>query len=277
MPLPLAVALTGAFTGALGLAAAATAAAQTLRYGGEAGAGQAYTRIQEDHVRQIVDGSEQKVDIRSDWRFSIRIAAENSESLTIEIVHDSISVTGSPSGDADFAGLYGKPVVVVLGRRGEVRSIDLPESLPVPAARLGLETTYRTFFPVLPMEPISPGTTWADTTRVSSDQNGLDINVERVNRYTAHGPAPYAGGEALRIDYVTAIELDGGGSQQGAAVSLSGSGSGNGSFYFDVEGGRYLGGSETTEVKMDAFVASGGQNILIPIVTTRTETVALTD
>ena len=264
-----------ALAAALGLMTAPGAVGQTLRYEGESGASHVYSRIQEDHVRQMVGGQEQKVDIRSHWRFSARVAQLSPETLTFAIVHDSIAVTGNPAGDPDFSALYGKPVRIVLDRRGEVRTIELPDSLPAQAERLALDTTYRTFFPVLPADAVETGTTWADTTELSSEQNGLVITVQRVNTYTARGEDEYAGGEGLRVDYVATLALEGSGSQQGAAVSLSGGGQGSGSFYFDVDGGRYLGGSETTEVKMDAFVAAGGQNLLIPIITTRSETVAL--
>lgn len=259
------------------LAAVLPGWSQTLRYDGESGSTRTYSRTQTDHVRQTVNGEEQSVDIESYWRFDVRLAETGPEALTLEIVHDSISITGSPSPVEDFSAIYGEPVVVVLGDRGEVREITLPESLPASAARLDFETTYRTFFPTLPAGEVEPGTTWSDTLDQTSDQNGLDLSVRRINHYTVAGQTQHAGRDAVQVDYTTAIELEGTGSQQGAEISLSGTGSGNGSFFFDPEAGLYLGGGESTEVKMDAFIAAGGQNQLIPIVTTRQENVTLLD
>jgi hypothetical protein len=266
-----------------GLAVFTTATAghsQVLRYDGDSGsvAPHTYTRAQEDHVRQMVGGQEQKVDIRSQWRFSTRVVESTPDSVTLEIVHDSIGIIGMPGGEAeDFSAIYGQPIVVVLGRRGEVRAITLPESLPAAAARLDLETTYRTFFPKLPVGTVEPGFSWVDTLNIATHQRGLDLSVQRVDTYTTRGPAGASGRDVLRIDYTTTLDLEGSGSQQGAEVSLSGSGSGSGSFTFDPNQGLYLGGSESTEVKMNAFVTVGGQYVLIPIVTTRTETVELVE
>lgn len=260
------------------LATATAGQSQVLRYGGagDSDSQRTYTRAQEDHVRQTVGGQEQRVDIRSHWRFSTRVTDSEPESLTLEIVHDSIGITGMPGGGvADFSAIYGEPIVLVLGRRGEVYAIDLPDSLPAVVARLDLETTYRTFFPKLPVAIVEPGSSWIDTLNVATHQNGLDLSVQRVDAYVARGPAGESGRASVRIDYTTTLDLKGSGSQQGAEVSLSGSGSGAGSFTFDPHEGLYLGGSETTEVRMDAFVTAGEQNVLIPIVTTRTEKIEL--
>ncbi|MBA3583596.1 MAG: hypothetical protein H0W36_03540 [Gemmatimonadetes bacterium] len=248
---------------------------QTLRYGGDSGASHVYERTQEDHVRQTVNGQEQNVDIQSYWRLTTHVREATPDAVTFEIVHDSISVVGSPSGDANFSAVYGRSVVLVIGHRGEVRGITVPESLPATAVRLDLETAYRTFFPVLPAQDVKPGVSWSDTLALESNQNGLDLTVRRVNVYTAGGPTEYGERDALQVDYTTTLEMEGSGSQQGAEVSLSGNGSGTGSFFFESDAGLYLGGNESTDVKMDAFIVAGGQNLLIPIVTNRTERVTL--
>jgi hypothetical protein len=139
--------------------------------------------------------------------------------------------------------------------------------------RLDLETTYRTFFPTLPRDSVRPGTTWADTLVLDTSQNGLDIRVRRINRYRLAVEAPSEG--RLEVDYSTTLTLEGEGRQQGADVSLTGTGNGQGSFRFDPRSGTYLGSQETSDVRMDAFVSAGGQNLLIPIVHRRTETIEL--
>jgi hypothetical protein len=112
---------------------------------------------------------------------------------------------------------------------------------------------------------------------VNTNQSGLDMTIRRVNHYTAAGSAEYAGQSALKIDYTTEVSIEGSGTQQGADISLSGQGTGTGSFYFQPDPGLYLGGTERSEVKMDAFVVAGTQNLLIPIVQQREETIELVD
>ncbi|HYO47799.1 MAG TPA: hypothetical protein VEY33_14035, partial [Gemmatimonadota bacterium] len=188
---------------------------------------------------------------------------------------DSLSIESVPQADSDFSAIYGKPVRIVMDERGTVTEVVLPDSIPDSASRLDLASTYRGFYPVLPVEPVAEGATWSDTVNVRTNQNGLDMTIQRVNHYTARGSAEYASQTALQIDYTAEVSLEGSGSQQGADISLSGEGTGSGSFYFLPDPGLYLGGTETSEVKMDAFVVAGGQNLLIPIVQQREETIEL--
>ncbi|MGH7556448.1 MAG: hypothetical protein ACREMD_01440 [Gemmatimonadota bacterium] len=254
-----------------GLIAADPAAAQLLRYDGRPGEGRAYARTQTDHVTQTVNGTDQTMDLESFWRFSTTVRQAGTDALTLAIVHDSIAISGMPVDSApDFSSLYGRPVTLVIGRRGEVRSVTPPEDAER-IERLDLDTTYRTFFPTLPLDPAVPGTTWADTLVLNTSQNGLDIRVERINRYRVAGRASPDG--PLDVEYTVTLRLEGEGRQQGAEVSLTGTGSGEGRFRFDPESGGYLGSEETSDVRMDAFVAAGGQSLLIPIVHHRTEKV----
>jgi hypothetical protein len=246
---------------------------QLLRYDGQAGETRAYARTQVDRVTQTVNGTDQTVDLASYWRFSTTVRESGADSVTLSVVHDSIAITGvSADSGPDFSALYGKPVTVVMGRRGEVRSVRPPGDV-TGIERLDLETTYRTFFPTLPRDSVGPGTTWADTLVLDTSQNGLVIRVRRINRYRVPADAPPDG--RLEVDYSTTLSLEGEGRQQGADVSLTGTGNGEGSFRFDAGTVEYLGSRKTSDVRMDAFVSAGGQNLLIPIVHRRTETIEL--
>lgn len=255
-----------------------TSMGQVLRYGGESGESHTYTRTQEDHVAQTVSGTEQNIDILSYWRLTTTLRDVSDDHVTVEIVHDSVSVVGMPgAGELDFSPLYEEPVVVTLGSRGEVSDIAVPESLPAELDRLDLETTYRAFFPSLPEEEISAGSSWTDTVSVQTNQNGIDMDVNRISTYTAMGNTDHAGHDAVQIEVTSAIDLEGSGSQMGSEISISGNGTASGTIYFDADGGKFLGGSETSEIKMDAFVVAGGQNLLIPIVQNRSETIELVE
>lgn len=253
-----------------GPAVATPALAQLLRYDGRPGERHAYARTQTDHVTQTVNGTEQTLDLKSFWRFSTTVREVGTNALTLSVVHDSIAISGIPVDSApDFSSLYGRPVTLVIGRRGDVLSVTPPEGWER-IDRLDLDTTYRTFFPTLPPEPATPGTAWADTLVLDTSQNGIDIRVERINRYHV---VSGVSGDLLAVDYTMTLRLEGGGRQQDAEVSLTGSGSGEGRFRFDPEAGHYLGSEEASDVRMDAFVSAGDQSLLIPIVHHRTEKV----
>lgn len=254
------------------------AISQTLRYGADPGATHTYVRTQLDNVTQTVNGAEQKAEVSSYWRFDTTVKDAGESGRTVEVVHDSLSLVTQPGGgDQDFTLLYGKTIQIVMDDRGNVTDVVLPDSLPEAASRLDFAMTYRGFYPILPAEPIADGQTWSDTMNMTTNQNGLDMTIERVNHYTARGEGEYAGQDALQVDYTSEVAIEGSGSQQGADISLSGEGTGTGSFYFVTDAGLYLGGTETSEMKMDAFVVAGGQNLLIPIVQQREEKIELVD
>ena len=252
--------------------------AQTLRYAADSDASHTYVRTQHDNVSQTVNGAEQKAEVSSFWRFGTTVTETGESGRTVDVVHDSLSLVTQPGGGGqDFGPLYGKTIRIVMDDRGNVTEVVLPDSLPETASRLDFSMTYRGFYPVLPAEPVEEGDSWSDTMNMKTNQNGLDMTIERVNHYTAKGNAEYAGQEALQIDYTTEVAIEGSGSQQGADISLTGEGTGTGSFYFATGPGLYLGGTETSEVKMDAFVVAGGQNLLIPIIQLREEKIELVD
>jgi hypothetical protein len=251
-------------------------AAQTLRYAAEPGTAHTYVRTQRDHVTQTLNGAEQTADVNSYWRFDATMS-ESDGGRTVEIIHDSLSIQSVPQADSDFSALYGKPVTVKMDERGAVTEVVLPDSIPAAAGRLDLASTYRGFYPVLPAEPVAEGGGWTDTMNLKTNQNGLDMTIQRINHYTARGNAEYAGHTALQVDFTSEVAIEGSGSQQGADISLSGTGTGTGSFYFLADPGVYLGGTETGEMKMDAFVVAGAQNLVIPIVQQREETIELVE
>lgn len=255
----------------VGPAGAGPLQAQLLRYDGRPGETRDYARTQIDRVTQTVNGTDRTMDLESFWRFSATVREAGSDDLTLAFVHDSIAISGMPADSApDFSSLYGRPVGVVIGRRGEVRSVTPPTGVEG-IERLDLEATYRSFFPTLPTDPAGPGTAWADTVVLDTSQNGIDIRVERIHRYEMETGGSSDG--PVEVGYTITLRLEGHGRQQDAEVTLTGSGSGEGRFRFDPESGTYLGGEEASDIRMDAFVAAGGQNLLIPIVHRRTETV----
>lgn len=257
---------------ALGLLAGSTASAQTLRYAADAEGPHRYLRTQKDHVVQTVNGAEQVSDIESYWRFATTVES-GADGLVVSVVHDSVSIQAPGPTAPDFSALYDTPVRIRMSDRGEVEEVVVADSLPEGLERLDLETTYGSFYPVLPPGETSPGTTWADTTEVHTNQNGLDVTVMRVNTYTVGGEETVAGRDAVAVDFDTVFEIEGTGNQGGAEISLSGTGEGGGRYFVQRDPGIFLGGTESAEMTLDAFVAAGGQNLLIPIVQTREETI----
>jgi hypothetical protein len=266
--------LSSAATAVLVALLASTADAQVLRYSGAPGTTRTYVREQRDHVVQTVNGRPTVTDIRSTWRLRTRVAAETADAITIGIVHDSLAITGAPSiGDLEIEALRRTPIEIVLTRRGAVRELEVPASLPPVTARLDLETSYRSFFPRLPEEPAVEGLAWSDTTRTLARQNGLDLQVVRVNRYTSKGWAISGEIRVIRVDYESDSTLEGNGEQEDAGIVLSGKGRSTGVFYFDPEAGAYVGGGESSTMRMVALVDAQGQRIVIPIEQNRTETI----
>jgi len=256
--------------------APASAAGQVLRYGGDPGTARAYVREQHDRVIQTVNGRQLGTEIESFWRLKATVTATSPEAVTLAIEHDSLAISGAPgASEPDLAELYGIPIEIVMSRRGEVREVTAPDSLPAVAIRLDLAAAYRSFFPRLPDGEVGEGTAWSDTTTVTAHQNGLDLTVLRVNRYASKGWATQGARRVVRVDYEGTLTIDGSGEQQQAGIVLSGSGRAAGGFSFDPEAGVFVAGGETTEMRMVALITAQGQNLLIPIVQNRAETIEL--
>lgn len=264
-----------ALAGLLLVAAADPGSAQVLRYSA-GGPPSIYRRIQTDEVLQTVNGREYRVDIESRWRFSAAPEPDG-DGLTIRIVHDSLAIETSSAEPPDLTGALGKPVVMRMSGRGEVRAVDLPPDLPEAAARLDLATVYRTFYPGLPAAAVEPGAVWADTVAVRHGQNGIDLEVTRINRYTVAERVESPTGMDLHVTYESTFDLKGTGMQQGRSMALSGHGTGAGRFAFRPAAGLYLGGREESEMRMVAFVEEAGQRQMIPIRQRRVETVERID
>ena len=119
------------------LVAAVPSGAQLLRYDGRPGEARAYARTQIDHVTQTVNGTDQTMDLESFWRFSTTVLETGTDALTLSVIHDSIAITGMPADSPpDFSSLYGKPVTMVMGKRGDIRSITPPESVELVRSRV---------------------------------------------------------------------------------------------------------------------------------------------
>lgn len=258
------------------LLAVQPAGAQVLRYGGEPGSSHAYLREQRDRIVQTFQGRQAATDIRSAWRLRATVSAATPETLSLEVVHDSLGLVVSPADEPiDLSGVEGLPIAIVMTRRGTVADVELPPDLPAAAARLDFESAYRAFFPRLPAGEAPEGATWSDTTRVATHQNGLDLRVVRVERYVRKGQATPGEGGAVRVDVESDLTIEGSGEQQDAGIVLRGTGRGTGGFLFDPERGVYLGGGEVLEMRMVALVTAGDQKFVLPIVQNRTETVTL--
>jgi len=256
--------------------APAPVAGQVLRYGGDPGTARAYVREQHDRVIQTVNGRQRGTEIESFWRLKATVTAVSPEAVTLAIEHDSLAISDAAgASEPDLARLYGIPIEVVMSRRGQVREVTAPDSLPAVALRLDLAAAYRSFFPRLPDGGAGEGTAWSDTTTVTAHQNGLDLTVLRVSRYASKGWATQGARRVVRVDYEGTLTIEGSGEQQEAGIVLSGSGTASGGFSFDPEEGAFVVAGENTEMRMVVLVTAQGQNLLIPIVHNRAETIEL--
>ncbi len=259
--------------------AAAPAAGQVLRYGGDPGTARTYLREQSDRVVQTVNARQLATEIRGTWRLEAAVAGAAADSLTLRVVHDSLAISeGGAPVQPDLSELYGIPVTILMDRRGQVADVVVPDSLPAAAARLDLGSTYRAFFPRLPEGEAAAGAAWADTTAATAVQAGLELRVTRVNRYRSQGWAQSAGRRMVRVEYETELSIEGSGEQEESGIVLGGTGRGTGGYSFDPEAGAFISGGETVEMRMVALVAAqGGNNILVPIVQNRSLTITSVD
>jgi hypothetical protein len=164
-------------------------------------------------------------------------------------------------GSQEFDQVRGKEQHLKLGPTGKPDRGDTSMEANMVGGGLGslldLPTMATYIFIPWPEYPIEPGATWADTTEVEMDQEGMNIGAETFDTFT------YLGEQSLEVDgqarTVHAVKKKsetvtaGAGDMMEMLMSMTGTGTSEGTLYFDTMEGLLLLGKtvETVSMVMD--------------------------
>ena len=246
----------------------ASAAAQTLRYGGQPGERARYRLENTARIHQETPAGPSDLTVRSFSLLALLLESANADTLAYAVTFDSLALTfeGAPVTPPDLTPLKAGRVVLRLSPRGDVHAFEVPADMPPPPPGFDLKQMLSHFFPRLPGTPAPPGTTWSDTLSVPVSQQGIESQVQVVTTYTSRGKTNTPEGAFVEVGYGTVTTLRGTGRQDGTPVALEGSGRGSGTILLGDDGATFWSskGTQTLELQV-RFTPEGQEPVSIPI------------
>ena len=239
-------------------AAPAPAAPTTLRY--SAGSGH-YRFDSQSHVEQEAMGQTTALDLTTAALLTVAIA-DTATNLGVAVTIDSLGITapmGAPS-PAALAAAKGQTLRLVVSPQGQLISLAPPEGAS--AAVQQVAQGFREFLPMLPPSSSATGTTWSDTSSVTTPSQGIAVTVHMARQHTVVGWEDHAGTRALHLTTTTTYTLTGSGEAQGQTVELAGGGQRTGDA-FVTAAGIYVGSTVNDSSLVNANVVSAG--MVVPV------------
>lgn len=105
---------------------------------------------------------------------------------------------------------------------------------------------------------ISLGGTWRDSTRTMICAGGLPVAVSAVQAYRVAATGRYQGTPVLRLERSDTLRYQGGGTQRGRSVVVTGDGTGRATYYLDPVRGLVLGGTGESLTRFSVSTLAGG-------------------
>ncbi len=239
-------------------APAAPAEPTTLRYA--VGAGH-YRFESQSHIEQEAMGQTTAFDLSTGVLLSVTVA-DAAGNLGVAITIDSLAIT-MPAGAPDASELNaakGQTVHLVTSPQGQMISLAPPDSA-TPAVRQ-VAQGFREFLPPLPPGSMAVGTTWSDSSSLTTPSQGVEVTMHMARQHRVVGWEDHAGTRALHLTTTTSYTLTGSGETQGQTVELSGSGQRTGDA-FVTAAGVYLGSTVSDSSVVNANIVSAG--LVVPV------------
>lgn len=212
-------------------------------------------------VEQEVMGQTNSLDLTTAVLFTVAVA-DAAGNIGVAITIDSLAISapmGGPS-PSELASAKGQTVRLVLSAQGQIISLAPPDSAS--AAVRQVAQGFREFLPQLPSGSTAAGTTWSDTTTITTPSQGVAVTVHMSRQHRVVGWEDHAGTRALHLAMATTYTVTGSGEAQGQTVELTGSGQRTGDAFVSAAG-VYLGGAMSDSSMVNANVISAG--IVVPV------------
>lgn len=222
-------------------------ASQTVRLGPSA---LRYLMHQVVHIEQEFQGMRQPLDFGLRVYFAVTISGPADSTgypttITIDSVAPDSGTTvpmGINLGAAKALSFRGR-----LSQRGEFRNA-VPSDSGAAQSLSPIVGSFRNFFPRLPVNGLTLGAEWTDTT-TESDRAAGTVTITSVNRSRAAAWEDRNGARALRLEVRSEFKLQGSGQQAGQPFEVSGTGLRNGVDFIAIDG-RFLGGEAQDSTTM---------------------------
>lgn len=240
------------FTAALGTAVQAQ--------GFEYAAGSATYRVtQSTRAAQDVMGQKQEIESSSNQVVSLTLSRAARDTLTLDIVLDSISSTnsmGMPTQMTDR--LAGMKVAAKVSPVGAFYSARGPDESTTPNAAT-LTQAMGNFLPKL-RGNLARGSSWTDTTTARVSQGGMEIERKTISKYTVEGDTTVGAEKALKLARVDSTTMTGSGNGPNGPMTMEGTTNGAGSIVVTPKG-VFLGAAATESASLKIVLAANGMEV----------------
>lgn len=205
------------------------------------------------------DGSQQQQAFaRSAWLSVLTAGRDDSDSLSAEIVLDSLAVSGMvavPAASLDSA--KGTRWTATIAPNGRLVNPTADRSS---AGGDQVGSLLQLLFPLLPGESIRAGARWTDTTDMPTKVDAFDVQEQAVSQHAAFEPSVRGDGTVLPIQTTATFSRQGTATQGGQSMQMEATGSRRFTQYLALDGvPAGLEGSET--IDMTITVPAVGQSL----------------
>lgn len=239
----------------LALALPASAAAQGFEYAPGTGT---YRVTQNTTAAQDIMGQKNEVQSSSNQVVTITLNRSAKDTVTMNIVLDSISSTNSLGMPTNLIDRYiGLKVAAKLSPVGAYYSAE-QAGTPDPAAAGMVESMGR----ILPQlrGKLALGDAWVDTISSKIAANGMEIERKTVSRFKVEGDSTVGSEKALKITRSDSTALSGSGNGPNGPMTMEGVTKGNGAIVVSPKG-VFLGATGTEEATMKIVLSSNGMEV----------------
>jgi hypothetical protein len=214
-----------------------------------------YKLVSEQKMTQEAMGQKQDVEIKGEQVVSVTVGKKTSDTLSVDVVLDSISMTNSMMGAMDVAKAQGVKVSSLISPLGVVYSTTVPDSGA--AADLGDDLAR-----MLPRvsSNLRMGAAWSDTVTGKIKRGGIDMDRTVVANSKVVADTTINGQKAFKIERSTETKMSGSGTTQGQPISMEGTSTGTGFVYVSPTG-TFVGADAKDDVKMKITVIASGMEI----------------
>lgn len=179
-----------------------------------------------------------EMNMQTTMRMTQTITAVEADIHTMEMVIDSMSMSGGPGMPAGAgAQMEGVTMTVRMDSRGRQLGMEMPQQLggAMPGLGGGMPRSFAQV--MLPEQPVAPGAEWVDSLPMDLSEEGVGMRVEKNLRYRLEGLERVAGARHARIAVAGTMTFGGG---AGPGPVMTGTGDVAGTMVLDLDRGRFV-------------------------------------
>jgi hypothetical protein len=214
-----------------------------------------YKLTNENKMTQEAMGQKNDMEVKGEQVISVTVGKKASDTLSVDVVVDSISMTNSMMGAMDVSSAKGAKISSLISPLGVVYSTTVPDSGA--AAELGDDLAR-----MLPRisSNLRMGAAWSDTVSGKLKRSGIDMDRTVVANSKVVADTTINGEKAFKIERSTEVKMSGSGTAQGQPVSMEGTSTGTGFVYVSPTG-TFVGADAKDDIKMKITLIANGMEV----------------